>query len=88
MKISTNQPGLQFYTGNFLDGTPGSGGYPQNGALCLETQFFPDTPNQPEFPSSLLRPGQTYHHRTVHRFDVVDSPDDTPPPSKTSGSNP
>ncbi len=70
MTISTNQPGLQFYSGNFLDGTEGSGGYSQNGALCLETQYFPDTPNRPEFPSSLLKPGQKYHHQTVYKFGV------------------
>ncbi len=70
MTISTNQPGLQFYSGNFLDGTEGSGGYKQNEALCLETQYFPDTPNRPEFPSSVLRPGQKYHHRTVCKFSV------------------
>ncbi len=70
MTISTNQPGLQFYSGNFLDGTEGSGGYQQNDALCLETQYFPDTPNRPEFPSSVLRPGQKYHHRTVCKFSV------------------
>jgi aldose 1-epimerase len=70
MKISTNQPGLQFYSGNFLDGTEGSCGYTQNEALCLETQFFPDTPNRPEFPSSQLDPGEKYHHRTVIQFSV------------------
>lgn len=70
MTISTNQPGLQFYSGNFLDGTEGSGGYPANAALCLETEYFPDTPNRPEFPSSLLKPGQRYQHRTMYQFGV------------------
>ena len=70
MTMSTNQPGLQFYSGNFLDGSAGSGGYQQNGALCLETQYFPDSPNRPEFPSSLLEPGKKYHHRTVYQFAV------------------
>jgi aldose 1-epimerase len=68
MMIETNQPGLQFYTGNFLDGSPGSGGFQRNEALCLETQYFPDTPNRPDFPSSLLQPGETYHHRQVCTF--------------------
>lgn len=71
MTISTNQPGLQFYSGNFLDGSEGSGGYQQNDALCLETQYFPDSPNRQEFPSSVLRPGQKYYHRTVCKLSVV-----------------
>lgn len=58
MDIFTTQPGVQFYTGD-------------KRALCLETQHFPDAPNQPKFPSTLLRPGQTYQHRTVHRFDLA-----------------
>jgi aldose 1-epimerase len=70
MTITTNQPGLQFYSGNFLDGGEGSGGYPANAALCLETQYFPDTPNRPDFPTSVLRPGQKYHHRTVCKFSI------------------
>ncbi|AIR98218.1 aldose epimerase family protein [Streptomyces glaucescens] len=71
MKIATTEPGLQFYSGNFLDGTlVGSGGriYRQGDALCLETQHFPDSPNQPSFPSTVLRPGQTYRSTTVHSF--------------------
>ncbi len=68
MEIWTDRPGLQFYSGNFLDGTPESAGYPVNSACCLETQYFPDTPNQPNFPSSLLQPNGTYHSRTVHKF--------------------
>ncbi|MFE9438147.1 aldose epimerase family protein [Streptomyces sp. NPDC006602] len=71
MKIATTEPGLQFYSGNFLDGTlVGTGGsiYRQGDALCLETQHFPDSPNQPSFPSTLLRPGQTYRTTTVHSF--------------------
>lgn len=71
LKIATDQPGLQFYTGNFLDGTlTGTGGhtYRQGDALCLETQHFPDSPNQPKFPSTVLRPGQVYRTRTVHTF--------------------
>ena len=71
MEVWTDQPGLQFYTGNFLDGkTVGKGGvaYPFRGAFCMETQHFPDSPNKPEFPSTELRPGQTYHTTTVYKF--------------------
>ncbi|MEU3525124.1 aldose epimerase family protein [Streptomyces sp. NPDC038707] len=71
LKIATDQPGLQFYSGNFLDGTlTGTSGrtYRQGDALCLETQHFPDSPNHPAFPSTVLRPGQTYRTTTVHRF--------------------
>ncbi|MFJ5259540.1 aldose epimerase family protein [Streptomyces sp. NPDC088387] len=73
LRIATNEPGLQFYSGNFLDGTlTGSGGsvYRQGDGLCLETQHFPDSPNQPAFPSTVLRPGRTYRTSTVHSFDV------------------
>ncbi|MDT3728549.1 aldose epimerase family protein [Streptomyces sp. DSM 41972] len=71
LRIATNEPGLQFYSGNFLDGTlVGSGGrvYRQGDGLCLETQHFPDSPNQPAFPSTVLRPGETYRTTTVHSF--------------------
>jgi aldose 1-epimerase len=71
LEVLTTEPGLQFYTGNFLDGTVrGKGGkaYAHRTALCLETQHFPDSPNQPAFPSTTLRPGQTYESTTVYRF--------------------
>ncbi|KUL74974.1 MULTISPECIES: aldose epimerase family protein [unclassified Streptomyces] len=71
LRIATTEPGLQFYSGNFLDGTlVGTGGrvYRQGDALCLETQHFPDSPNRPSFPSTVLRPGQTYRSTTVHSF--------------------
>lgn len=70
LEVLTDQPGLQFYTGNFLDGTyKGIGGaYQHRGALCLETQHFPDSPNHPDFPSTELKPGQTYDTTTVFRF--------------------
>ncbi|MFJ7099778.1 aldose epimerase family protein [Streptomyces albogriseolus] len=71
LRIATNEPGLQFYSGNFLDGTlVGSGGrvYRQGDGLCLETQHFPDSPNQPAFPSTVLLPGETYRTTTVHTF--------------------
>lgn len=71
MEVLTNQPGIQFYSGNFLNGQPGSGGFAQHSALCLETQNFPDAPNQPKFPSSLLKPGETYQHTTIHKLSVV-----------------
>ncbi|MEU2383564.1 aldose epimerase family protein [Streptomyces sp. NPDC012461] len=73
LRITTNEPGLQFYSGNFLDGTlVGTGGrvYRQGDGLCLETQHFPDSPNQPSFPSTVLRPGETYRTTTVHSFGV------------------
>lgn len=73
LRVSTTQPGVQFYTGNFLDGTlKGKGGvtYPRRSALCLETQHFPDSPNHPEFPSTELKPGQRYHTVTVYSFSV------------------
>ncbi len=74
LEVSTNQPGLQFYTGNFLDGKiKGKGGkvYPRRGALCLETQHFPDSPNKPNFPSSELKPGQEYKYTTIYKFGVA-----------------
>ncbi|GHE77182.1 aldose 1-epimerase [Streptomyces spiralis] len=73
LKISTDQPGVQFYSGNFLDGTltgPSGHTYRQSDGLCLETQHFPDSPNQPSFPSTVLRPGQTYRSTTIHSFDA------------------
>ena len=74
MEVSTTEPGIQFYTGNFLDGTnKGKGGavYKQYAAFCLETQHFPDSVNQPKFPSTILKPGETYHSTTVHKFSTV-----------------
>jgi len=71
MAVSTTEPGIQLYTGNFLDGSViGKGGkaYKKNYGFCLETQHFPDSPNQPSFPSTVLRPGQTFRSTTVHKF--------------------
>ena len=71
MKVYTDQPGIQFYSGNFLDGTiTGKGGkvYDQYTGFCLETQHFPDSPNKPDFPSSVLRPGKTYRSTTIYAF--------------------
>jgi aldose 1-epimerase len=71
MEILTDQPGIQFYGGNFLDGTvAGKNGekYPFRSACCLETQVFPDSPNQEDFPNCILKPGETYTHTMVHKF--------------------
>ena len=70
MEISTTEPGIQLYCGNFLDGSAGNGGFKQHEAFCLETQHYPDSPNQPQFPTTLLKPGQTYRSTTVHKFSV------------------
>ena len=74
LDVSTTEPGVQFYSGNFLDGTlKGKSGqvYQRRAGLCLETQHYPDSPNKPQFPSSILRPGQEYRTKTVFRFGVV-----------------
>jgi aldose 1-epimerase len=71
MELHSTAPGVQFYTGNFLDGTmTGKGGraYRQSDGLCLEPQCFPDTPNRPDFPSARLDPGEVYEHRILWRF--------------------
>ncbi|QKK08569.1 MAG: galactose mutarotase [Planctomycetota bacterium] len=75
MEVWSDQPGIQFYSGNFLDGTPGKRGasYPIHSGLCLETQVFPDAINrqgEPGWPNTVLRPGQIYRHKMVHRFSV------------------
>jgi aldose 1-epimerase len=72
MEVSTTKPGVQFYGGNFLDGIKGAGGaiFNKYGALCLETEHYPDAVNHADFPDCVLRPGQTYHHKTVHTFSV------------------
>jgi aldose 1-epimerase len=70
MEVHTTQPAVQLYTGNFLDGSLSGDGksYGQHAALCLETQHYPDSPNRPEYPSTVLRPGETYRQTTVHKF--------------------
>lgn len=70
LEVYTDQPGIQLYTGNFLDGSPDSGGFSRHGAFCLECQRFPDTPHHESFPTTLLRPGEVYRQVTVHRFSV------------------
>ena len=74
LDVATTEPGLQFYSGNFLDGSiTGKGGrvYKRRTGLCLETQHFPDSPNHPSFPSTILQPGQTYSSKTVFTFGVL-----------------
>ncbi len=76
MEVLTTEPGMQFYSGNFLDGTlTGKTGakYVKRTGFCLETQHFPDSPNQPSFPSTVLKPGQEYRSTTVYRFSVAKS---------------
>jgi aldose 1-epimerase len=71
MEVYTDQPGVQFYSGNFLDGTitaKGGNVINQYNGFCLETQHFPDSPNQPEFPSTILKPGEKYHTTTIYKF--------------------
>ncbi|RZL12907.1 MAG: galactose mutarotase [Hymenobacter sp.] len=73
LEVTTDEPGVQFYTGNFLDGSlTGKGGvvYGKHAGFCLETQHFPDSPNQPKFPSTILKPGETYHTTTSYTFGV------------------
>ena len=70
LEVWTDQPGVQFYTGNFLDG---SNGYAKHAALCLETQHFPDSVHHPEFPNTILRPGETFETTTEYRFSVVNT---------------
>ena len=73
MIVATDQPGVQFYTSIHMEEVAGRNGatYNTNQALCLETQHFPDTPNKPNFPSTLLKPGETFQSRTVHTFNVL-----------------
>jgi aldose 1-epimerase len=70
MEVWTTSPAFQFYSGNFLDGRTGAGGrvFAKHAAFCIEPEFFPDCVNVPHFPSCILRPGQVWHHLTVHRF--------------------
>ena len=73
LEVHTTEPGIQFYTGNFLNGSvTGKHGraYPKHGGFCLEAQHLPDAVNQPAFPSVILRPGQTYNQKTIFRLGV------------------
>jgi aldose 1-epimerase len=76
LTVHTTEPGIQFYSGNFLDGSfpaRGGGAYVRRSSCCLETQHFPDSPNHPEFPSTTLMPGETYRSTTVFEFGVAPS---------------
>jgi aldose 1-epimerase len=71
LEVLTDQPGIQFYTGNFLDGSvTGKGGkvYNRRDAFCLETQHYPDSPNHPAFPTTELKPGEKFQSTTIYRF--------------------
>jgi aldose 1-epimerase len=73
MEIMTSEPGLQFYSGNFLDGKlvgKNKTAYPKYGGLCLEAQHFPDSPNQKDFPTTILKPGATYQQTAIYKFSV------------------
>ena len=72
VEVSTTEPGIQFYTGNFLDGSLSSGKttFDQHSGFCLETQHFPDSPNKPDFPSTVLRPGEKFVSQTIFKFGV------------------
>ena len=73
LEVITDEPGLQFYTGNFLDGSiTGKKGwnYKYRSAFCMEPEHYPDSPNQPEFPSVVLKPGQTYKNTIIFKFSV------------------
>jgi aldose 1-epimerase len=73
MEVFTTEPGVQFYTGNFLNGTEKGRGtaYQHRTGFCLETQHFPDSPNQPSFPSTVLRPGETFKSQTIYKFSII-----------------
>jgi aldose 1-epimerase len=73
MEVWSTEPALQFYSGNFLDGTiAGKGGwaYQKHSAFCMEPQHYPDSPNKPQFPTTELKPGQTYKNTIIYRFSV------------------
>ncbi|MDD5151683.1 MAG: galactose-1-epimerase, partial [Flavobacterium sp.] len=73
LEVFTDQPGIQFYSGNFLDGTlpmKNGGTYAHRTGLCLETQHYPDSPNQKDFPTTVLNPGENYKTKTSFKFSV------------------
>ena len=73
LEVWTTEPGMQFYSGNFLNGQKGKGGvaYGRHSGFCLETQHYPDSVNRPEWPTTILRPGGRYHSVTEFRFGVA-----------------
>jgi aldose 1-epimerase len=73
MQVYTTEPGIQFYSGNFLDSTlHGKGGnvYPKHSAIVLETEHYPDSPNEPSYPTTVLNPGETFHSSSIYKFSV------------------
>jgi len=72
LHVYTTEPGVQFYSGNFLSGATGKQGlvYPRRSGFCLETQHFPDSPNKPKFPTTVLRPGGRYTQTTIYQFSI------------------
>ena len=72
LEIATTEPAIQFYSGNFLNGTDDVAGFRQHHGLCLEAEVCPDAPNKPDFPNSILHPDETCTQTTVHRFRVLD----------------
>lgn len=72
MEVFTTEPGVQFYSGNFLDGTESTGGFGKHHGFCLETQHYPDSPNQTSFPSTILEPGERFVSTTIHKFSVAE----------------
>jgi aldose 1-epimerase len=68
MEVWTDQPGIQLYSSNYLEGLKENGGFPQYGAFCLETQHYPDSPNHPDFPMTTLKPGETFKSTTIYKF--------------------
>ena len=76
MEVFTTEPGLQFYTGNFLNDITGKEGklYEFRDGLCLEAQHFPDSHNKPQFPTTVLRPGEEYHQTTIYKFGLKPIP--------------
>jgi aldose 1-epimerase len=78
LEVHTTEPGLQLYSGDYLNGMIGKQGiaYQPRSGLCLEPQHFPDSPNQPAFPTTVLRPGEVYRSRTVYRFGTEGAADE------------
>ena len=72
MRVMTTEPGIQFYSGNFLKGQKGKGGktYAHRSALCLETQHYPDSVNHENFPTTILKPGEKYESKTTYAFEI------------------
>lgn len=73
MQVFTTEPGVQLYTGNHLDGTKATGGFDRYAGFCLECQHFPDSPNHPQFPDTILKPGEAYKQTTIYKFSVTES---------------